>query len=104
MTPERVDASGISNVAAAAAKCLAPAQRSVEGVVRMRSAEDLAKWKRWAGRWWAAGQAMLASWHAAEVQPWVGNGRSRTSVPLCAVWGLMVGSCHRDCQNAAGSC
>jgi hypothetical protein len=46
MTPERVDAGGLSNVAAAAAAYLSPAQRSSEGVLRMRSAEDLQKWQR----------------------------------------------------------
>jgi hypothetical protein len=46
MTPERVDAAGVANVAAAAARCMAPAARSSEGAVRMRSADDLAKWER----------------------------------------------------------
>ncbi|KAL4457749.1 hypothetical protein ABPG75_012614 [Micractinium tetrahymenae] len=46
MTPERVDAQGVANVAAAAAKYLPRAQRSVEDVLSMRSAEDIAKWQR----------------------------------------------------------
>ncbi len=49
MTPERVDAQGVANVAAAAAKYLPRAQRSVEGVLSMRSASDIAKWQRCVG-------------------------------------------------------
>lgn len=46
MTPERVDALGVANVAAAAAKHMQHAERSVQDVLPMRSAADLAKWQR----------------------------------------------------------
>ena len=49
MTSERVDAEGMAHVAAAAAKYMQRAERSVQDVLSMRSAEDLAKWQRWAG-------------------------------------------------------
>ena len=71
MTSERVDAAGVANVAAAAAACLDPAERRSEGVVRMRSAEDLQKWQRWV--WWLAGGwpggqvGVAASWGGLQV-------------------------------------
>lgn len=46
MTSERVDAEGMAHVAAAAAKYMQRAERSVQDVLSMRSAEDLAKWQR----------------------------------------------------------
>lgn len=46
MTPERVDALGVSNIAAAAAKYLGRPQRSMAEVLSMRSAEDMARWQR----------------------------------------------------------
>ena len=46
MTSERVDAEGMAHVAAAAAKYMQRTERSVEDVLSMRSAEDLAKWQR----------------------------------------------------------
>lgn len=41
MTSERVDAGGVSNIAAAAASFLAPAQEVVKEVLAMNSEEDL---------------------------------------------------------------
>ncbi|PRW55975.1 nadh:ubiquinone oxidoreductase complex i intermediate-associated 30 [Chlorella sorokiniana] len=46
MTPERVDAGGVANVAAAAAKHLKRQQRTVEDVLPMRTAADIEKWQR----------------------------------------------------------
>ena len=46
MTSERVDAEGMAHLAAAAAKYMPRAERSVQDVLSMRSAEDLAKWQR----------------------------------------------------------
>ncbi|PSC71557.1 nadh:ubiquinone oxidoreductase complex i intermediate-associated 30 [Micractinium conductrix] len=46
MTPERVDAQGMANVAAAAAKYLPRAARETEEVLSMRSAEDIQRWQR----------------------------------------------------------
>jgi len=46
MTPERVDAQGVSNLVAAAQRFLPKPQRSVEEVLSMRSAADLARWQR----------------------------------------------------------
>jgi hypothetical protein len=46
MTPERVDAQGVSNVVAAAQRFLGKPQRSAREVLSMRSAEDLTLWQR----------------------------------------------------------
>ncbi|GAB4820680.1 hypothetical protein N2152v2_007726 [Parachlorella kessleri] len=46
MTPERVDAQGVSNLVTAAQRFMPKPQRSVEEVLSMRSAEDLARWQR----------------------------------------------------------
>lgn len=63
MTPERVDAQGMANVAAAAAKYLPRTQRSVEDVLSMRSTSDIAKWQRYVRR-----EQRAASW-----VPWHGG-------------------------------
>ena len=46
MTSERVDAEGVANVAAAAAAHMQRDAPSVQDVLSMRTAEDLAKWQR----------------------------------------------------------
>lgn len=46
MTPERVDAQGVSNLIAAASMNLSKAQRSTQEVLSMRNADDLAVWQR----------------------------------------------------------
>ena len=46
MTSLRVDAEGMVNVVAAAAAHLWRDKPSVQDVLRMRTAEDLAKWQR----------------------------------------------------------
>lgn len=46
MTPAKIDAEGVSNVAAAAAKYLAKVRREIKDVLPFRTAEDLATWQR----------------------------------------------------------
>lgn len=68
MTCERVDAEGVSNVAAAAARQLRRAQRSVRDVLPMRTAADLAAWQRCA----------------------VGRRAGLGPLTLCALWGAGI--------------
>lgn len=46
LTPERVDAQGVAEVAAAAAKYISPTSRSSQAVLPMKTQDDLAVWER----------------------------------------------------------
>ena len=106
LTPERVDAQGVANVVAAAAKYLPRTQRSVEDVLSMRSASDIAKWQRCAGgRAGHRGDCLRrrsGSWRAHSIDhAWLLQRMPRYG-SLCCVPSTAVSHNHRrHCSRAA---